>query len=219
MVGTGLDSRYPNGLIFDIDDTATATIEQFVSSGWAQEYSGQTTHPSAVPRGGDTGQALVKATGDDYDTGWGETSGSSSPVLSATVTVSSAQLLALADTPVQLVPAPGAGKASLVVAVVGVTADGATGYTIADNDLVATADENENLFVQCLSLQGALSNSGTGNKLSYDTPTDIGIGGTLGATDVAQIEDKPVMLLCFAASPTLGDASVTITTYYILASV
>jgi hypothetical protein len=69
-----------------------------------------TSHSASVPAGGTTGQVLTKNSKVDFDHDWED------GVQVATVTLTSAQLKALNTTPVQIIPAPGAGK---VIALLG----------------------------------------------------------------------------------------------------
>lgn len=134
--------------------------------------------------------------------------GGSQTVLSATVTVTSAQILALADTPVELVAAPGAGKTILLLQVASFTQMG-DAYTLGDSPsaYVGAALNQFGSYIGCGSMLTALSD-GTSPLAAIDIPPY----GSETAT--AHVVNESAKLQCDDANPTGGDFGMTVTTIY-----
>jgi hypothetical protein len=126
----------------------------------------------------------------------------------ATVTLTSPQLLGMKAAPVQLLPAPGAGKAYCVLATLSNYRFKTTPYTLgAGSDLYIQpiAPGSSGLFFVAV-------NAGFLDQAA-DTMI-LGFGEGL-AQDLALYEDRPLTITEQApAAMTLGDGEVTITMYY-----
>jgi hypothetical protein len=124
--------------------------------------------------------------------------GGSQTVLSVTVPVSSAQVLALGDTPVELVPTPGPNKAVLCLALYSVLSDGDP-YTISDPLYVLQGLNEGTLALQTRLVSGTAGVAIDGLK--------SGAGG--GSADVA------IRLGADGANPTGGTIDLTLTLLYV----
>lgn len=128
---------------------------------------------------------------------------------SATVLVSSAQILALHDTPATLVEAPGVGKAVIPIFVVGSTSGG-TPYDVSG--------------AGSLRLLGLLDPGGLGNvsnALGYagDETAYEDFGSILGGdyNDTVNVDNQALSMTYDTDNPTGGDTTLKITTFYVVA--
>lgn len=127
-------------------------------------------------------------------------SGSVSQILTASVTLSSAQVLALFTTPINLIPAPGAGKLILID---NVTYKGTGAYTQADgaglvyHGTSTAADKSysapANPFINGVTLSGGALAGGVAN------------------TSVAALENLGVDVASITTNPTVGTTPVVVT--------
>lgn len=131
--------------------------------------------------------------------------GGSQTILSATVNLASADILALADSPFTLVPAPGAGKAVMPVYLVGKLAFGSIGYTVG-SDLILAASTSGVILTPIPGLASALA--GTTDLVSFDAVTT-----TAGASDNLATSD---VILTAMGDPTDGDGTLEVIVYYLL---
>jgi hypothetical protein len=85
-----------------------------------------------LPKGGATGDVLTKNSGADFDASFQPSSGGGGEVVTLKVTLASADLLALGITPVEAIPAPGAGKVIQLLSVFAVYRFGTTPYSVSN---------------------------------------------------------------------------------------
>lgn len=125
-------------------------------------------------------------------------------ILLAETEISSAEILAMNSTPVQIIPAPGAGKAISILSVIinyqyG-TSDYATNTTLTGFfDTIGDATTNPYCTNQSL-LPSTSSKIGT---FRQNSPADIGVGN-----------NKPFMLATKTGNPTGGDGTLKVYVTY-----
>ena len=120
----------------------------------------------------------------------------------ATVTLSSADILALHTTPITLVAAPGAGKWLLVHRTVGVLTYGTTAYSVADGISPFYDGGGQPLGDLTAMFQASASTVG------------VSPGASAYSAPLSSAENKAVVLTDGAGDPTLGDSTATITVWY-----
>lgn len=127
----------------------------------------------------------------------------------ATVTLSSAQILALHSTPITIIPAPGTGKAINVIGMVGKYIYSSTPYTLGvmDGISVAPSSAPQNEYCWVILANGFLDQSAS--TYSYAQ-----LGVSEGTS--AHVENTSFVLSEFngAASFTNGNGAVKISVYY-----
>lgn len=125
-----------------------------------------------------------------------------------TITVTSSQILALADTPVQVLPAPGGGLAVIPVSVIPVTKGGSTPYTISANvklGPIGTSPTNMQ------SIPAVLGNGPTGQFAGESY-----VYGVLPALNDQSDWDNQPILLSIDTNPTAGDFDLLLTVQYMI---
>lgn len=122
-------------------------------------------------------------------------------VRKATVTLSSADLLALDSTPVELVAAPGAGKYLAVHLVTGYYTYGTTVYDYADGVALCYTDISNTIIVDLIETLTVATSDTVINKPPADT--------TGSANSVV---NRPIAMSGTAAST--GDGTLTLTVWY-----
>lgn len=120
-------------------------------------------------------------------------------VRKATVTLTSADILALYDTPVEVVAAPGAGKHLVPHLVVPSTSGGTTPYTLADAVYLSVGDGSWVEVTSLFSLTGARTTTVVPAAVDFAT-TDV----ENGAITIGAVDDNPAD----------GDGDVTFTVWY-----
>jgi hypothetical protein len=164
----------------------------------------------------------------EWVTGVSSGGGGSSSVLSATVTVTNAQLLALLMTPVTIVAAPGAGKAIFPVQAF-LNADTTGGaYTVDANTIVeiripavsgsmlSRLIEVYNGGVSELLSEGAPAYAWMGTAAYTDSTSTETIASSPGR-DPAELDDQPLSLLQSNGAALIGGNAantLTVTAYY-----
>lgn len=123
----------------------------------------------------------------------------------ATVTLSSADILALHTTPITLVAAPGAGKVLHVHRAVVFWTYATTLYTFADN--VIARYDGPNSTVLDASLDAQMANAG-------DLTGFYGGLSAGGVFDPATITNAAVQLYAIDGNPADGDGTLTVTCWY-----
>ncbi len=187
---------------------------------YGQEWSGRLVDllgqlsDASVPAGGTSAQVLAKASNADYDTGWVDAGGGSSPVLYADKDLTSAQLLALHDTAVKLIDGV-VGKAILVTAWSVTYRAGATPYTDHGGSL--------QLFIDFNGFGASVTSMGLATVGLWDQPVDAlypdnpaGLGGYGTQTPVSHVSGKELDLWQDTANPTGGDGTLTVEVWYVL---
>lgn len=144
---------------------------------------------------------------------------SSGVVQKATVTLSSAQILALADTPVQIVGPPGAGKGIFPLQLVSVLHFVTTGYTVASDVGPAIGYPQNELAAPQLAL--LLTAYDSNDLVSLDDMTTAGGAGVSGGygNDASTFDNQAVVLRASGGNPTAGDCTLTVTLTYLVVSV
>lgn len=160
----------------------------------------------------------LNITNGTYEPGYSTTitaTGTGDAMLQINKTITTAQLLDLYDNPIQLVPAPGAGKAIVPIAICLSTRGGTTPYVVAGANLnVYTDDPTTGDSHFHASIQDPLAN----------TPDQTWM---LGRIIQATLPDIPAdfdnLPLNFgnasATNPTTGDADLLITLFYAIATI
>ncbi len=120
-------------------------------------------------------------------------------VRKATVTLSSADILDLHNTPVEVVAAPGAGKFLVPHLVIANTSGGTVAYTIADSVVIEVGDAQWVGVTSLFSL--------TGEQTSTFVPASV----TFGTTD---IENRSIAILATDDNPADGDGTLTVDVWY-----
>ncbi len=130
--------------------------------------------------------------------------GTGTPVQTATVTLSSAQLQHLGATPVQLVPAPGSGKLLNLVSIVAQYKFGSAAYALANGGQFTTALGSASIGIN-LAAAGFIDK--TTNQIQFN-------GGSAGGAQGA-MENQPLMISNDGAGEWIsGDGTVIVTVYY-----
>jgi hypothetical protein len=149
-------------------------------------------------------KTLYQNTGTQASPVWTERAPSGSGVQVATVPISSAALLALHTTPVELVPAPTAGKCLIPVTVYAHSAPGETPYDATDVQLAVTFLAGGPLVI-------------LNNNLLTQVGPRMHIYSSSNWDDAFGLESigSPIVLACDPATPiTLGDGTLDITIVY-----
>lgn len=124
------------------------------------------------------------------------------------VLLSSAQLKALNATPIQLVAAPGAGKALVFEGAVAVYTKGTTDYTIASNKDVAVKYTNgSGLAVGQLETTGLLD---TASGFRYVAPYRT----ASGSSDITPVANAALVANMTTGEITAGDGTVKLRVFY-----
>jgi hypothetical protein len=121
-------------------------------------------------------------------------------VRKATVTLSSADILDLHNTPVEVVAAPGAGRFLVPHLVIASTSGGTTPYTVPDAVSIQVGDAS---WVEVSSLFSVV----TGEQVATFIPAAV----TFAAADV---ENRSIAILATDDNPTDGDGTLTVTVWY-----
>lgn len=131
--------------------------------------------------------------------------GGASPVSTAVVNVSSAQILAMGDDNVTLIAAPGAGEIIVLLSVVFEYVPGATGYTTSSGLIaVQTGNGTTQVAVGDSLLEG---NTDTLVWPAYPVTSN-------SSALLSHYANQPVIMFDDTASPTLGDGTMTVTVIY-----
>lgn len=138
--------------------------------------------------------------------------GGSQAVSSAVVTVSSAQIKAMFDTPIQLVAAPGAGKALVPCSVVALIT-GSVPYTMSDLPTVQTGVGFTGVSFGCTAMSNLLTVGDHTTGVSLDT------GVNAGSTSDSFGENQPITLAVDDANPQDGDGTMIVTILYLILDV
>lgn len=147
----------------------------------------------------------------------GEPSGGSQTFLSATVTLTSEEILELASSPKTLVAAPGADKVLVPMGVTGVARFVTTGYTVAADIVVRQPSPSNNLNFVCYQLALALTGYDNTDEFSFDWMPGSAAGPVGGyGDDLSAVANKPLQLKATGSNPTDGDGGLTLTVYYAL---
>lgn len=140
--------------------------------------------------------------------------GGSQPIQTATVSLTSAELLALADTPKQLVAAPGAGKVIVPVYLSAVSRFVTAGYTIAAAVNVATASGN--VAMRCWQLELALTGYDDTDEFSFDWALSSSNGPSGGqGDDLSAVANQGLRLVATGGNPTDGGGGLKVTLGYV----
>ncbi len=132
-------------------------------------------------------------------TAWQTPSAGGGLLVSDPVTLTSADILDLHNTPVEVVAAPGAGRFLVPHLVIASTSGGTVAYTIEDAIYVNVGDA---AWVEVTSLFSL-----TGEQTSTFVPASV----TFGTTD---IENRSIAILATDDNPTDGDGDVTFVVVY-----
>jgi len=117
----------------------------------------------------------------------------------AEVTLSSAQVLALNGTPIEVVPAPGVGRANLVLVAVASVAFVSAAY--ATNTTLTVGYGGAGI----LSITGILA--ATSSKVAM-------AAGTIAAVATATAQNAAIVVSAASGNPATGDSPVTISVLY-----
>jgi hypothetical protein len=178
------------------------------------------TGPSSGPTGptGPTGSGTTGATGATGPAGGG--SGVGLSVI--TVSLTNNQLLNLNSSPVQILPAPGDGKAYLVVASVYNLAFGTTPFTVTDNTVGLYYGDASNQFANGADNYRRVSTFFTDNGSSVLVSSWISEEGGNAWTNLYNfgtlrdnMNNKALVLTSNASEMTAGDSTCTLTVYYL----
>lgn len=120
------------------------------------------------------------------------------PTKYAEVSLSSAEILALNDTPKELIPAPGAGKAIVPIQVIATFAFGTVAYETYPNTVIIQYGDPG--MVDLISYVGLINE--TDDKVNLTAVTGIQNGRAL-------IENQSVTVFAFFENPTVGDGTLT----------
>lgn len=153
-----------------------------------------------VASGGTTGQKLVKASNDDYDTEWVDDSGGSVPedvAKVATVTLSTSDITGMYATPVEILPAPGSGKIILIEQILMKFIYGGTQFQNGGGMVIKTATTT---FIG----NGPLSQSninGAVNIMRFDSSDFLG-------SVITRVENENVVATNIGSAFTTGNGSI-----------
>ena len=129
----------------------------------------------------------------------------------ATVSLSSAQVATLHHSPVVLVPAPGVGQASVPLGAVFAYKPGSASYTVSNDSHLCIFEGDVN---EAISRVSAVMLTGQPGPQLYMALGLNGIGGSQGT-----FENSPLMVQNDSSAEwSSGDGTVTITIYYVVAS-
>ncbi len=136
----------------------------------------------------------------------GSSSGGGSPsFMTATVNVTSAQLLSLAETPVTLLPAPGVGKVNFVLNIVAILNYNTTPYNTSNPSDVNIAYNSDDTYqITGISLVPFFSQSSEQILPIYPSSSALA-----NASNATEIENTPITLLAVFGDMTEGDSSAT----------
>lgn len=133
-------------------------------------------------------------------TAWQTPSAGGGLLVSDPVTLTSADILALYDTPVEVVAAPGAGKFLVPHLVIANTSGGTVAYTIADAIYVNVGDAP---WVEVTSLFSVV----TGDQVATFIPAAV-------TSATADVENGAMTIVATDDNPADGDGDVTFTVWY-----
>lgn len=167
-------------------------------------------HIAVDPSTGDTYVGIGTTSADWKPTGGG---GGSQPVQLASVVLTSAQLLALTETPVQLIAAPGVGKAIICVTVVLNYRAGATPYTVNGTNLFINADGTASNDFGWM----AWAQAGFIDQADSQVASTTFLDGN-GQVAESGLDNAPIFAAC-DSDPTDGDGTLGITILYFVADV
>lgn len=124
----------------------------------------------------------------------------------ATVTITQAEVLAINDTPIEVVPAQGAGKVIFVTGGV-VQVKGNANYTVDDQTLYLELGGNQ--ILDFLAFGGS-----TGNANNLLANFAVGANGYF--VNASLFENQPIMATTLDANPTGTGGDVVVTVYYVV---
>jgi hypothetical protein len=141
-----------------------------------------------------------------------EGGGGSQPISSATVTLTSEQLLDIMATPILVLASPGAGKAIIPILCVFNYTAGADPYVDGGGNLeVDWGNEGDVLLF-------AFASGGFWDQADSQVNVEVPAGGVQANNAVTLATDQAVYVTNETASPTGGDGTVTVTLYYAVQS-